>query len=362
MTRTHARRRAMRTVPALASAGALLLTAGCAAGGEEKPRIVVADTFPTHHVISETGTQEFVSALTEGEEAPFEVEYYPGGQLGETGDLVSLSRTGAIDVTNVIPAYMPDFVPLTTVSDLPNIPATPCEASRSLMSLVEPGGILYEEEFEARGLHPLWVATVTEYEIYTARTPVEEPEDLHGLSIRSSGGSMDLTLDGLGASGVGIPTAETYEALSRHTIDGAALPPSSLLSYRLEEVVDYSTEGIQAGAGAIVYTMSADAWDSLTPEQQDRVTEAGRSTGQSVCAGIEKEADAAAEAIRAAGVESVELTAEQREAFAGRMEPIKDDWAKGLDAVGKPGSEVLHAYEEAVARETAASAGTEGED
>jgi TRAP-type C4-dicarboxylate transport system substrate-binding protein len=333
-------------------AAAVLLSAGCVAGGDRGPvTLSLADSFSETHVMSEGGVRPFIEAL--GADSPVGIEYFPGGQLGSGRDLVSLTRTGALDVTNLIPAYVPDLVPLTNVADLPGIEAGSCAASSALMELISPGGILYEEEIAERGLRPLWVTTLTGSEIFTVDEPVRTPEDLRGLTIRSSGGVMDMTIDGLGAAATTIAGTEQYEALSRKTLDGVGLTPANVLTYRLHEVLRYGTEGIHAGSSAVIYAISEDSWRSLTAEQRSALEDAAATAAEDSCRLVEEQAEGASETLRDSDIELLDLDEEEVEAFTSRLEPIKERWAEQLDEAGKPGTEVLRAYEEAVERHSA---------
>src|SRR5699024_7652836 len=111
--------------------------------------------------------------------------------------------------------------------------------------------ILYKEEYENRGLRPLWVSIIPGYEVMTGNTRVEDPADVHGLLLRSSGGAFDVTMETIGASAVSMSAADTYEAMTRNTVDGTAMPFVSVPSYNLEQVAKYATKGLNLGSVGI---------------------------------------------------------------------------------------------------------------
>ncbi|GAB3051136.1 TRAP transporter substrate-binding protein DctP [Sediminivirga luteola] len=342
------RRRPGRTLLALA-ASALLAASGCTTPLVADATVLkLADNYAPTHMFAEYGVLGFIEEIQEAADEPISVEYYPSGQMGGPREVLSLNRAGSLDITPAAPAYLADQLPLSSVTDLPGLFENSCVAARSLQELLSPGGILYEEEYEPRGLRPLWVAVLPGYEIMTVGRPVEQPADLRGLTIRSSGGAMDGNIAALGAAPVSMPASDAYEALSRRTVDGVSFPPASVLPYRLQEVLAYSTEGLNAGAFAIPYVMSESTWESLTQVQQQRVQEAAQRANERLCEGIEHEGPAAREVMAEDGVEFVRFDEQQAEEFAEMLQPVRERWASELDRVGKPGSAVLQEFERAL--------------
>lgn len=242
----------------LTVAAATLALAACssAQGGEpaaDAPVIRLADSYPLTHPFAEHGVSVFIDGL---EAEGFEVEYFPAGQMGSPQDLAILARSGVIDVAPASAAYLEDQLPLSSVSDLPDMTTDACVAGRSMMDLLGEGGLLYEEEYEPFGVRPLWISIIPNYEILTADRPVVDPDDAQGLILRSSGGAFDVTMDRAGVAAVSIPAGDTYEAMSRGTVDGTAMPFLSVVPYRLDEVSQYSTDGLNMGSVGIPYVIS----------------------------------------------------------------------------------------------------------
>jgi TRAP-type C4-dicarboxylate transport system substrate-binding protein len=194
------------------------------------------------------------------------------------------------------------------------------------------------------------VAVIPSYEIMTVSRPITSPEDVPGLTIRSSGGAMDTNIESLGGAPVSMTAADAYEALSRNTVDGISFPYASVTPYRLEEVLHHSTKGANMGSFGVPYVIAEDAWQELSPAQQDRVMTAAEAATDRLCAGIMEENPASEQAMREAGVEFTELTDEQKAEFATHLDPLREQWADAVDAAGRPGTEVLRAYEDALAR------------
>lgn len=313
---------------------------------EASPLRLADDYAPTHPFV-EYGASVFIE---EAESDGVPIDYFPAGQMGTPEDLAVLLETEVLDVGSTAPAYLESKFPLSSVSDLPSDVSDSCVAANAMMDLLGEDGILYEEEFKPRGLRPLWVAVLPGYELQTATKRVESPEDAHGLLIRSAGGALDATTDHIGAQAVSMPGGDAYEAMARHTVDGVGFTYISAHQYGLEGVADYSTEGLNMGSFVLPYVITEKAWDNLTPEQQDSVTRSAEVANNSLCEGVNEETAIAKQEMAEGGLTYVPIEGENAEAWEELLAGVRDDWATSLDDAGMPGSEVLEAYDEAVAK------------
>lgn len=332
---------------ALISAVSLVL-AGCSdAEASDDSSLRLADSYSVRHAFAEYGVSVFLEELSE---AGIQVDYFPAGQMGNAQDLESLVTTGNLDIAPASPAYLEDKYPLASVGDLPNWTEDACVATHAMSDLSGPGGILYEEEFEPRGLRPLWVAIIPGYEVMTSSRQVEYPQDVEGLLMRSSGGAFDVTTTAIGASAVSLSAADTYEAMTRNTVDGTSMPYSSAVTYNLEEVANFSTDGLNVGAVGIPYVISEDSWQALSTNEQESVQEAANKVKDSLCQGLNEEREESKDILVEAGVELTPINGEAAEAWEEVLEDVRRSWAASFDEIGRPGTEVLEAYDKAVAK------------
>lgn len=336
------------------AATAALFLASCAAtnaaGNAETDDAVtlrIADDYAPSHQFAEYGVSVFIDELADTGVA---IDYFPSGQLGTPEDLAVLLQEGVVDISATAPAYLEDSFPLTSVSDLPSKVGDSCVAANAMMELLSEGGILYEEEFAPRGLRPLWVAVLPSYELITIDRRIEHPEDVEGLLIRSAGGALDPSTESIRAAAVSMSGGETFEAMARNTVDGAAFPYSSANQYGLQDVANYSTDGLNMGAFNLPYVISDDAWESLSAEQQETVEQAAALANQTLCEGINEEAQTAKEQMREDGMTFVSIDESNSAPWDELLSGVREEWAKSLDEAGKPASDVLDAYDEAVAK------------
>ena len=106
--------------------------------------------------------------------------------------------------------------------------------------------------------------------------PVNTIEDLKGMKLRVSNDPiMTGMVSGLGANATVVSFNELYSALQTGVVDGAEQPIANYQSNAFPEVApNLILDGHTLGAIQVIIT--DEAWDKLTPEQQDVLTEAGK--------------------------------------------------------------------------------------
>lgn len=332
----------------------LAFASGCATHPTESDdtvSLIFSDHYSATNPVGKGGIQPFLAHLDEhGPEVGLDINYYGPGQLGKRTDVLTLLRSGAIDIAPVVPSNTPNELPLATVSDLPGLSDDPCRTAEALLPMVKPGGMLYEEELKSRGAHPLWSVVLSDYEVYTTDLEVTVPSDLKGSLIRSPGGVFDRALDGLGTAGVQINATDLYEAVARKTVSGTLLPKYAVPTYSLEEVIDHGTDGANIGANTVYLAISPNAWDKLNDEQKKVVEEASAISQREVCASVAEATNKADETMRAAGLQITEIDGADKALWEEAMEPLRQEWVEALESKGLPAGEVLDELENRLGR------------
>lgn len=339
--------------PLLAGIASLALLSGCAAqaANPDDVTLVMADSFPQTHPLALGGTNEMVKTLqsNKAKALGIDLEYYANGQLGGQKDMVSILRSGVADIAPVSPAYVGPELQLSNIGDLPGYVGNAHAGASAIMDLLDEDGILYRSEWEPRGIRALWAASIPHYEAMTAKKQVTRPNDLTGATIRSTGGAADRAVDFVGAAGVSMPLGEMYEAISRGTVDGTLASPISVASYRLGEVLDYSTNGSRLGAFTVTYAVSAETWDKLNVRQREFVTQASEVAQDGAATQVEKAQIKGLNQMKDEGVEFHDVTDEERPMWNKMVEPVIDGWTHDLEKRGLPAAEVVKDYETALA-------------
>ncbi|SFG46329.1 C4-dicarboxylate-binding protein DctP [Desulfotomaculum arcticum] len=313
-----------------------LITSGCGGSkegaseqGEQKDKIVVKFT----HVVAESTPKgqaalKFKEVLEEKSGGQFEVQVYPSSQL--YGDKEEQEQLLANNVQFIAPSVtkLITFNPSFQLVDMPflfkdNNAAYKFfdgEQGQKLLKSLEPNGIL--------GL-AWWANGMKQFT--DSKHPLKSPEDFKGLKFRTqSGGVLDEQFKALGAGSQTLAFAEVYQALQNGTVDGQENTFNNIDTQKYVEVQKYLTISNHGRLDYVVLTNTT-FWSSLTPEQQQMVTEA-MNEATAYERQLADELDATSfENIKNSGkVEIYELTDEDRAKFIEALKPLYDKYAESI--------------------------------
>lgn len=325
---------------------AALLAGSTQAWAQQKVELRVADSFPASHymVAAAKSWMDLVTRKTNGQ---VEFKYFGNQQLGKAKDMLALTQSGATDIAYVAPSYVSEKMPLSAVAELPGGFSTSCEGTVAFWKLAK-DGILAQQEYQPNQVRLVFTAVSAPYQILTTKTPIQSAKSFANLKLRAYGPTQELAMRKLDAVPVRMAGPEIRESLSRGTLDGIVFPWASLASYDLTPMVKYSTTRQHFGAVPFNYVMNEAKWKSLPPNVQKAISEAGEEVTRATCAKIDDETGKLAAKLTAAGITVVEFPPAEQQRIAELMKDIGPEWAKGIDQQGKPGTEVLKTFQEAV--------------
>ena len=186
------------------------------------------------------------------------------------------------------------------------------------------------EVVESMGLHLLGIAENGFRHPTNSVRPIESVADMKGLKIRVAGSELlNREYDLWGANWTNANWSEVYTGLQTGTYDGQENPLPTADGASIAEVQKYVTywTGIY---DCIFFTMNGELYDSLSPELQAIVDEAGQKAAQNQRV-LEREGDQ--EVLQKwadAGIVVSELTPEAAEEFRKAAEPCYDEFADQL--------------------------------
>jgi TRAP-type C4-dicarboxylate transport system substrate-binding protein len=310
----------------------------------------LADGMPTGHIIDRLMVEPFIKQVAEATGGRVAIQHFPAEQLGKSRDLLMLTQAGVADIGFVVPSYMSDRMPLTTVTELPGIFQSTCQGNAALRALVQDGAILGEREFKPNGIKPLMIFLMPAYQlVLSSSRPLGKLKDVAGLKIRTPGGAMDLTVIGMGAVPIRMGPAELYESMSRGTLDGALLAYQSAIAYHLTTLLKSGTLGQDFGTVAVTFSISLAKWNALPADIQATMARIGQTSSVEACEKFDKAEADSIDKMRAAGVKLTDPQEADRADLDAAFDRTRVDWAQRLDARGKPGSAVLAAFMDAAA-------------
>lgn len=181
------------------------------------------------------------------------------------------------------------------------------------------------------------------YQIFCT-SEVSSVSDLEGKKIAGAGLNLRY-LEGIkDAAGVRGGLTDFYNMLQTGLVDCGMLWPEAAKTFKIAEVAPYMLKADLGAVNSKTITVNADYWSGLPDEVKD-VLKAVAIDYRDHLAGIAMDR---AEASRAAYVEQggtvVEVSAEDRTAWANAMPNVAQEWAENLNGKEEQGSEMLAAY------------------
>ncbi len=316
------------------------------ASAQETATLKFAHVFPADHYLWTHGGKVFADEVAAATDGRISFQVFPAAQLGK--DYVTLLKSGIAESALLVPSYTPESLTLTSVSELPGLYSTSCEATGKLWAVAQAGGALNEAEYAPQRIHVLFVSTLPPFKVMTASKQVTEVGDLAGLKIRANGAAMDKTIRTLGATPIQVTAGELYDSLTRGTVDGGFWPFHSIPTYHLEDVFNYGVDGAQLGSGSVIFAMSDAAWEKLGAADQAAMTKAAADAQANLCQWLDaEEARARDELVAEKGLTVTTLTPDQAAVWQDKVAHVADDWAAELDGLGRPGTAILDAFRSA---------------
>ena len=273
------------------------------------------------------------------------VQVFPSMQLGgKPADLYGQARDGVVDIVWTLPGYSPGRFPLTEVFELPFVCAD-AEATSQALTMFHRKWM--RDEYE--DTHPLVFHVTAPSQLHTVGRPVHTLEDLDGLKVRAASRTGAQTLEALGATPVGMPVPQVYEALARGVVDGAWIPWTIMRPFRLHEVTRYHLE-VSLACTPFVLTMNKRRYEGL-PQDIRRILD--DTTGMALARRLgrlwqEDEQAGRGLAVRR-GHPILALEAPEHARWRAAVAPVIDAWVAKVDAAGHDGRALLAAAKRLIA-------------
>jgi TRAP-type transport system periplasmic protein len=314
----------------------LLVVALAACGGESSTKqSTSADkevsgekiTLKIGHTLSETshyqeGMKKFKELLEEKSNGQFELEIFAAGALGGEREMVEGLQIGSVDLVLTSTGPMSGFVPEVTVVDLPFLFRDAEHAHKVLDG--EIGKDLFTK-LEGSGLKGLaWWENGFRNVTNNVR-PVEKPEDLKGLKIRTMENEIHMaSFTQLGADPTPMAFPELFTALQQGVVDGEENPVPVIMSSRFYEVQKYLTMTRHFYNPSMIL-ISKSKFEEYPKELQDALLEAAKEAGDYERQVVQRMDNEYLSELSAKGMEVIETPNIQP--FIDAVQPVYEKYA-----------------------------------
>ncbi len=329
---------------------ALALACQTPAGAQDAPMTLrVADALPAGFPMTQYSSVFWMERVTKATNGAVKFAHFPAEQLGKAKDLLSLTQSGVIDIGYIVPAYVTEKLPLSSVAELPGSFKTTCEGVAAYWKLIKDGA-LARDELAPNGVKAVFAALNPPYQAFTRTKELSSLEAFRGLKIRAASGGQAIMMRKLGAVPINITGLELYEALSHGTVDGLLFPIPGIVGYDLGSLVTNMTTGQNFGDVVTFHAISLRRWNELPQNVRAAMDEAGDAATQNACEMLDRDAATNAEDLKKKGVKVSALSAEDQAKLNEVDADVAKQWAEDLDKRGKPGSAVLQAFRQALGK------------
>ncbi|MBI4767009.1 MAG: DctP family TRAP transporter solute-binding subunit [Deltaproteobacteria bacterium] len=189
----------------------------------------VAPEHPYH-----LGAVKFADLVARKSANKIKIDVYPSTQLGNERDMVEGLQLGTIDLVVTSTGPLGGFVPKMFVVDLPFLFR---DREHAYKVLDGPIGRELLDAFSAKGIKGLAFWENGFRQITNNVRPIEKPEDLKGIKIRTMENKVHLSaFRAFGASPTPMAWSEVYTALQQKTIDGQENPVAIIYHQKIHEV------------------------------------------------------------------------------------------------------------------------------
>lgn len=330
------------------TAMAAALTAGLAMGAAAPAS---AETvLKLHHLNNDdpfdnaTGAmaQVFKTLVEAGTNGSVKVQTFPNGQLGQDAEVLQQVRSGVIQMGIHSVGGFASIYPMIGILDMPfafpNISVTYDVFDGPF------GDRLAGDIEQETGLKVLGFGDSGGFFAFTnSQRLIRSPEDMKGLKIRTMGlETHKRMISAMGGQPTAIAWAEVYTSLQTGVADGQMNPVPIISFAKFAEVQKYLTLSGHLFT-PYVWVVNREAWEGLTPEEQNVVQYAARS-GIVAGRGISRIIEASDRGLPALA-KSMEVytpTAEEKAAFRAAAQPAVRQHI--VDTFGAKGEEMLDAF------------------
>ncbi len=192
----------------------------------------VAPEHPYH-----LGAVRYSDLVAQRTKSKVKIDVYPSTQLGNERDMVEGLQLGTIDLVVTSTGPLGGFVPRMFVVDLPFLFR---DREHAYKVLDGPIGRELLDAFSAKGIKGLAFWENGFRQMTNSVRPIEKPEDLRGIKIRTMENKVHLSaFRAFGASPTPMAWSEVYTALQQKTIDAQENPIAIIYFQKIYEVQKY---------------------------------------------------------------------------------------------------------------------------
>ena len=315
--------------------GILLGVFMCSVGhAQEAIKLKFAQYFVPLHRVSILG-DEFCQEIKKRTNGRVDIAYHTGATLLSGMKMYQGVVSGIADIGFAHIAYTRGRFPVTEVQDLPlGFPSgwVSTHVAYDFYQKFKPA--------EWNDVKVLWHCATGPNIIHMGSIPVRKLEDLKNKKIRGVSRVAEI-VKALGANPVSMEFADVYESMRRGVLDGNLGPLEQLKGWKIGEVAKHITLCYQIGSVFTFYAvMNKDKWNAL-PDDIKKIFDEVSKEWMEKYAQVWNDVDVEAmEYMKGLGRDIIPLSDEEAAKWKTAVQPVIDDYKKGLESKGFKSAEI----------------------
>ena len=267
---------------------------------------------------------------------------------GKPPELYDQAKDGVVDLTWTVLGYTPGRFPKSEVFELPFSTGNAEAGSKAFQEYVEKNAMDEFKDVKLIGVH------IHGPGLIHSKDPVTKLEDLKGMKVRGGSRVINIMLEQLGATPVGMPVPAVGEALSKGVISATTIPWEVVPAVKVQQIVKNHT-GFSGSKGLYTQTfavaMHKASYDKL-PADLKKVIDANSGQVAATLFGraMDEGDKAGLDLAKKGGNSIVTLDAAETNRWQRAAAGVRAAWYKEVSAKGIDGPKLASEAEALIAK------------
>jgi TRAP-type C4-dicarboxylate transport system substrate-binding protein len=242
-----------------------LAAAGSAVAQDKPVNLKLSHFVPPNFILFRPNTgggmDEWMKSIETASKGSIKFTVFPAQQLGKAQDHYDMAKTGIADLTMTTPGYSPGRFPIVSLAEVPLTIEDARQGSAAFWSWYRK--YADNEMGDVRVVN----AYVMEPMLLHTRRAVTKPEDLKGMKLRPTHGTLGKFFTSLGASTSQVPVTEARDLMEKGIVDGLTLQYGSVIAFGIAKTVSHHLD-LKMATGAVLTVMNKKTYESLSAGQK----------------------------------------------------------------------------------------------
>ena len=253
----------------------------------------------------------------------YKIQTFYSGALGAERESIEAVQLGTQELTLTSTGPVPNFVPETRILDIPFLFRDKAHARAVLDG---PIGQEMLGKFDSKGFKALAWAENGVRHMTNSKRPVNSPDDLKGLKMRTMENPVHVTAyKGLGIVTTPMAFTEVFTALQQGTVDGQENPLSVIMAAKFDQVQKHLSLTGHVYSPAIIL-MNKAAFDKLAAADKTAFLEAAKVAAKPNRDRVDVDDAKGVADLRSKGMQVVENVDKSK--FMDQLKPVFEQFEK----------------------------------